>query len=108
MNISRSAVALALFGVLTSSLMAQGSIVSWGFDSHNQVSNAPPGIGFVQVAGGGQHSLALRADGSIASWGSNASNKVTDTPPGTGFAQVAGGGPLSGADGHPQLQRRVL
>ena len=59
MNISRSAVAFALFGVLTSSLMAQGSIVSWGSDSDGQISNPPPETGFVQVAGGGLHSLAL-------------------------------------------------
>ncbi len=72
-------------------LRADGSIASWGYDLYGQVTDTPPGTGFVQVAGGGHHSLALRADGSIASWGWDEWNQVSNTPPGTGFVQVAGG-----------------
>ena len=92
MKISRSAAAFALFGVLSPSLMAQGLIASWGYDVYGQITNTPPGTGFVQVAGGQHHSLALGADGSIASWGRDFEGQVTNTPPGTGFVQVAGGG----------------
>ncbi len=91
MKISRSAVGFALFGVLTSSLMAQGSIASWGSDGFGQVTDTPPGTGFVQVAGGGYSSLALRADGSIVSWGLDNYGQVSNTPSGTGFVQVEGG-----------------
>ena len=41
-------------------LRAAGSIVSWGADDYNQITNTPPGTGFVQVEGGHEHSLALR------------------------------------------------
>ncbi len=69
MQFARSAAILALAGLLAPSLIAQGSVVSWGYDGYGQVSNTPPGTGFVQVAGGRHHSLALHQDGSIASWG---------------------------------------
>jgi hypothetical protein len=55
------------------------------------VTNTPSGTGFVQVAGGGRHSLALRSDGSIISWGRDSEAQVTNTPSGTGFVHVAGG-----------------
>ena len=51
---------LVLAGLLPSSVLGQGSIVSWGIDVYNQVSNTPTGTGFTQVAGRGSHSLALR------------------------------------------------
>ena len=57
-------------------LKDDGSIVSWGYDYHDQVSNTPAGTVFVAIAGGGGHSLALKADES--------------------FAAVPGLGPLSG------------
>ena len=35
------------------------SIVAWGNDTSGQVSNTPSGNDFVDIAGGGMHSLAL-------------------------------------------------
>ena len=69
----------------------QDAIVSWGDDTYGQVSNTPPGLDFVQVAGGGNHSLALKSDGSIVSWGDDSDGQVSNTPSGTGFIQVAVG-----------------
>ena len=40
-------------------LRADGSIASWGYNFYDQVTNNPPGTGFVQVAGGAHHSLTL-------------------------------------------------
>ncbi|MEO2160969.1 MAG: RCC1 domain-containing protein, partial [bacterium] len=92
MRISRSAVALALFSLLSPSLLAQAPIVAWGRDQAGQVSNAPSGTGFVQVATGVSHCLALHADGSIASWGADNLGQVSNTPTGNWFVQVATGG----------------
>ena len=40
-------------------LKDDGSLVSWGYDNHGQVSNTPTGTGFVAIGGGSYHSLAL-------------------------------------------------
>ena len=80
-----------LVGLLPASLQGQGRIESWGLNSYGQVSSAPGGTDFSQVAAGCVHSLAMRADGSIVSWGYNGEGQVADTPTGTGFTQVAAG-----------------
>ena len=36
------------------------SIVSWGYDDHNQVSGTPSGTGYTAIAHGWNHSLALQ------------------------------------------------
>jgi hypothetical protein len=91
MKTCHSAAAFALCCLLSPALVAQGEIVSWGYDIYGQVSDTPPGTGFTQIAGGWDHSLALRTDGSIVSWGYDFYGQVSNTPPGTGFTQVAGG-----------------
>ena len=50
--------------LFTGTIYAQtsGTIVSWGDNSSNQVTDTPDYGGFVQVAGGGNHSLALFVD----------------------------------------------
>jgi len=65
-------------------------VVTWG--SGNKGQNGSPGTGFIQVAGGYQHSIALRSDGSIFSWGWNRNKQVWGTPSGIGFIQIAAGG----------------
>ena len=40
-------------------LKSDGSIISWGDDSDNQVTNTPSGTNFTAIAGGGYHSMAL-------------------------------------------------
>ncbi len=68
-----------------------GSLVSWGRNESNQVTDTPSGTGFTAVAAGAFHSVALRADGSLVSWGWNGFNQVSATPSGTGFTAVAAG-----------------
>ena len=51
-----------------------------GLYDFGQVTNTPPGTGFVQVAAGGRFSVALRADGSLVSWGYDGFGSVTNTP----------------------------
>jgi hypothetical protein len=46
-------------GYFSLALYADASIAAWGYDNFGQVSNTPPGMGFVQVAAGKEHSLAL-------------------------------------------------
>ena len=82
--------AFCLFA-LASLAPAQSSIISWGYDANNQVSNTPLGTDFVAIAGGGNHSLGLKVDGSIESWGDDWFGQVTNTPLGNNYAQIAGG-----------------
>jgi hypothetical protein len=69
-----------------------GSLVSWGRDVENQVSNTPTTNDFTQVAAGDWHSIALRSDGTLVSWGPNGHGQVSDTPTTNDFTQVAAGG----------------
>ncbi len=70
----------------------EGSIVSWGYDLDNQVSNTPTTSDFIQVSASfGMHSVALRSDGSLVSWGSNSANQVLNTPTTNDFIQVSAG-----------------
>ena len=78
-----------------------GTLNSWGYDLNGQVSSTPDGQDFVQVAGGGLHTVALREDGSIISWGWDIRGQVSGTPSGDGFQQVAGGSFHSLALGEP-------
>ena len=68
-----------------------GSIVSWGNDGTNQVSDTPAGGDFSVIACGSSHSLALRADGSIVSWGDDSEGQISNTPAETGFTAIACG-----------------
>ncbi len=43
----------------------QDAIVSWGDNSHGEVSNTPSGLDFLEIAGADRSSLALRTDGSL-------------------------------------------
>ena len=48
-----------------------GTIVGWGYDGYNQVSDVPTGDDFVTVAAGAYHGYAIKADGSLVAWGKN-------------------------------------
>jgi MYXO-CTERM domain-containing protein len=82
---------LVFFGTLATSAANADTIVSWGYDDHNQVSGTPSGTGYTAIAHGWNHSLALAADGSIESWGIDFWDQVSDTPSGTGFTTIAHG-----------------
>ncbi len=49
----------------------EGSIVAWGYNEFNQCNVPPPNADFVEIAGGGDHSLGLRSDGTVVTWGRN-------------------------------------
>jgi len=71
-------------------LKSDGSIVGWGYNSHNQAKGCPKGTDYVQVAAGWGHSLALKKDGSIVGWGYNGAGEI-NCPAGNDYAQVAAG-----------------
>lgn len=55
---------------LLQNLPHAGEIVVWGDNSKGQISGAPPGNDFHQIAtGGGSNSLAIRVSGLLALWG---------------------------------------
>lgn len=72
-------------------LAEDGSILSWGQDDFNQVTDSPADLDYTQVDSGGYHSVAIRSDGSLFSWGNDSDLQVTNTPSGTDFVEVSAG-----------------
>ena len=72
-------------------LTSDGSIVTWGYDGHSEISGAPTGTGFKQVAAGDNMAYALTADGSIDAWGDNTYDQVSGAPTGTGYIAISAG-----------------
>ena len=68
-----------------------GTIVAWGDDTYNEVSNAPTGSNFTTIARGGRHNLALTTQGSIVAWGADTLGQVSDAPVGAGFTAISAG-----------------
>ncbi|MBG0816752.1 Calx-beta domain-containing protein [Planomonospora sp. ID82291] len=69
---------------------AGGTVVAWGDDSSGQ-STVPDGLtGVVQVAAGGNFSLALKSDGTLTAWGLDYEG-VTSVPGVINATQVAAG-----------------
>ncbi len=68
-----------------------GSLVAWGNDTYNQVSDAPIGDSFIGIFKGFVHAYALTTDGSIVSWGWDKYGQVSDTPGGNDFVDISGG-----------------
>ena len=70
----------------------KGTIKAWGSNVSGQTA-VPAGLtNVVQVAAGGNHTIALKADGSVAVWGSNQYGQAT-LPNGslTGINQISAG-----------------
>jgi alpha-tubulin suppressor-like RCC1 family protein len=61
---------LASLGVATARAQV-GSIAAWGWNSDGQCNLPSQNAGFVELAGGVDHSLGLRSDGTIVAWGRN-------------------------------------
>jgi len=72
-------------------LRADGSLVSWGQDTQEMVSDTPPGTGFVAVDAGLLYSMALHEDGTIHAWGGGLADSEDTRPAGGGFTDIAAG-----------------
>jgi hypothetical protein len=59
-------------------------------DEYGQVSDAPEGADFIDVAAGKRHCLALSSDGSLVGWGYNVHGEC-NVPDGNDFTAIAGG-----------------
>ncbi len=67
---------------------SDGSLVSWGEDSHGQgVLSVPTGNDFVMVSGGIDYCLGLKLDGSLVMWGQSGYG-LSDMPEGTDFINI--------------------
>jgi hypothetical protein len=69
-------------------------IVHWGdcFDSCQCcIPHLPPGVTYVQIAGGDEHCLARRSDGIVVAWGYDGYGEcgVPPLPPGTTYVDIA-------------------
>ena len=87
-------ISLAIFLVSAAmspcSAAGPGSIVGWGDNTEGQI-NCPSGTNYVDMAGGGDHSLALKSDGSLIGWGASGSGQA-DCPSGTDYVAIDAGG----------------
>jgi len=96
---------ISLIAAVLCSIVASapaGSVVAWGYDSDDQVTDTPAGNSFVSVDPGSYHSLALLdADsdgyGTIAAWGISGGGthdygQVTATPGDANFFAISAGG----------------
>ena len=73
----------------TCALRADGSVVCWGINDHDQ-STPPSDETFISISVGSWHTCALRADGSVVCWGRNDHGQSTP-PTGQTFTSVSGG-----------------
>ena len=75
----------------------KGAVRCYGRDQSGQVSGAPTGSAFVQVASGGQfntpdnHSCALGSNGAVTCWGSDDRGQSSGAPSSGSFVQVGVG-----------------
>lgn len=92
--------AVAAGGAHSLGLKSDGTVWSWGLNLSGQLGDGstterltpvqvkdPTGVGYlsgiVEIAAGGDHSLALKADGTVWAWGSNVSGQIGDNASGS-------------------------
>jgi len=72
---------------------SDNSIVAWGDNTYGQcnVPTLPTGLSYVEVAGGGRHTVARRSDGNAVAWGFNDQGacNVPALPTGLTYVRVA-------------------
>ncbi len=88
-------VAISAGGFFSLALKTDGSLISWGDNTHGQLGNnlqgsinstsAPVDVGvtfkFTSISTGANHSLALGEDGNVYSWGENDRKQLGNTAP---------------------------
>src|SRR5262249_54785533 len=72
-------------------IRTDGSLVVWGKNFNQNLSNVPAGNDFVAIAAGGFQNLALRSNGAIVCWGDDRYGQVTNTPTDANFVAIASG-----------------
>mgnify|MGYP002630211962 CR=1 FL=1 len=90
-TIALLACTFALFN--SAPVLAQGSILGWGWDESGAIADVPDGSDFVTIAGGFTYGLALRSNGSLAVWGNSEYGEdmhglLANAPTGFGFRQA--------------------
>ena len=71
---------------IKATLDALGAITCWGRDNYGQVSDAPTGTGYTDVAVGQTFVCAIDEDGAVECWGDNTYGQVSDTPTTSSYA----------------------
>ncbi len=66
-------------------------VAAWGDNTSGQCNVPSPNVGFVAVAGGGQHSLGLKSNGSVVAWGYGNEGQCNIPSPNVGFVAVSAG-----------------
>lgn len=71
----------------TCGLRTDGSVVCWGNDDYNQVSDTPTGT-FTFIAASLDHTCGLRTDATVACWGNDDHGQVSDIPANDRFDSI--------------------
>lgn len=75
-------------------LLEDGGIKAWGYDSYNQVTDAPTGTGFIDITAACYSALAIDAAGAIVGWGTDEYGELAGIPDAAvngPFTQISGG-----------------
>ncbi|MDR1067072.1 MAG: S8 family serine peptidase [Clostridiales bacterium] len=83
---------ISAFGDYSLALYSNGDVYAWGRNDYGQLGDdyttyrsqamkviKPSGVSFVDIAAGGDFSLALSADGQVYGWGRNDFNKISSS-----------------------------
>ncbi|MCL2464863.1 MAG: Ig-like domain-containing protein, partial [Micrococcales bacterium] len=96
----------------TVALASDGTMYAWGLNSPGQLGDGtttnstlpvevtalPAGVDVVQIAAGGNNTMALASDGTVYAWGANNVGQLGDGTTTSSLAAVAVGGALAGKD----------
>ncbi len=87
---------MAMFGFQPELAVAQGGALVVGSNAIGQcnVPTPPPGLHYIDISAGGDHTVALRSDGSVVAWGYNSSGQcnVASLPAGLTYVEIDAGG----------------
>ena len=70
-------------------LKKDGSLVGWGDDEYNQISDTPISSDFTAISAGCYHTIALRDNGTIVSWGDDNYSQISNCPTDSNFISIS-------------------